>query len=79
MQWTLQSGPGTPTWPLSDSNQRSTHVVFPVAGTYVLRLTANDSALASSDDVTVTVNAPVPPVALATVGVLVVLVTDTTL
>src|SRR4029453_10308926 len=60
--WTRVSGPSTPTWPLNDANMPTTHVVFPVAGTYVMRLTANDSVLTGSDDVSVTVvgapNAP---------------------
>ena len=55
VQWTQQSGPGTVTWPLGDSTQSHTHVLFPVAGTYVLRLTASDSALTNFDEVTVIV------------------------
>ena len=31
-------------------------MTFPVAGTYVLRLTANDGAMSASDTVQVTVN-----------------------
>ena len=34
----------------------STTATFPGAGTYVLRLTANDGALTATDEVTVTVN-----------------------
>lgn len=52
--WTKQSGPGNMTF--ADPAASETTVEFSVAGTYVLRLTANDSALSSSDDMTVTVN-----------------------
>jgi PKD repeat protein len=58
LNWASQSGPATPTWPLNDANQAHTHVVFPTAGTYVLRLTANDSQFTSFDELTVTVTAP---------------------
>jgi hypothetical protein len=56
--WTKVSGPGTVTF--SAPNALSTSATFSAAGTYVLRLTASDSALSSSDDVTVVVN-PAPP------------------
>ncbi len=51
--WTEVSGPGT----VSFSNPASgvTSATFTAAGTYDLRLTANDSALQSSSDTTVTV------------------------
>ncbi len=58
LQWTSQSGPATPTWPLNDANQAHTHVVFPTAGTYVLRLTANDGQYTSFGELTVTVFTP---------------------
>jgi len=51
--WSVVSGPGTVVF--SDSNSPLTTASFSKGGTYVLRLTANDSALLSSDDVTVTV------------------------
>ena len=53
IQWTQVSGPGT----VSFSNPASavTNATFSAAGTYDLRLTANDSALQSSSDTTVTV------------------------
>ena len=41
--WTKQSGPGTVTF--GNANAVDTTASFSVAGTYVLRLTANDSAL----------------------------------
>ena len=54
--WTKVSGPGTVTF--ADANAIDTNASFSTAGTYTLRLTANDSALTGSDDITVTVNAP---------------------
>jgi predicted esterase len=52
--WSKFSGPGTVTFG-NDSNP-STTAAFSAAGTYVLRLTANDTQLNASDDVTVVVN-----------------------
>jgi hypothetical protein len=57
--WSQVSGPGTTTF--ASPNAVSTTATFSAAGTYVLRLTANDGALSASDDVTVTVS-PAPPV-----------------
>jgi RHS repeat-associated protein len=54
LAWSQGSGPGTATF--SAPAALSTTVSFSVAGTYVLRLTANDGALSTSDDVQVTVN-----------------------
>ncbi len=53
VSWSVVSGPGTVTF--ADSSAAVTTASFSKGGTYVLRLTANDSALLSSDDVTVTV------------------------
>src|SRR5262249_42940385 len=66
VSWTKVSGPGTVTF--SNANALSTTATFSTTGTYGLRLTASDSALSSSADVTITVNAaPVnkPPVVSA--------------
>ncbi len=52
--WSKVSGPGTVTF--GNANAVDTTAAFSAAGTYVLRLTANDSALSNSDDVTITVN-----------------------
>jgi hypothetical protein len=52
--WSQFSGPGTVTF--GDASSLSTTASFSAAGTYVLRLTADDSALQSNDDLTVTVN-----------------------
>jgi hypothetical protein len=51
--WSQMSGPGTAAF--GDASSPTTTVSFDIAGTYVLRLTGNDGALQSSDDVTVTV------------------------
>ncbi|MGH8968958.1 MAG: PKD domain-containing protein, partial [Actinomycetes bacterium] len=55
-QWSKVSGPGTVTF--GNSAALSTTATFSVAGTYVLRLTANDSALTGTDEVTVTSTEP---------------------
>jgi hypothetical protein len=52
--WAKVSGPGTVTF--GNANSVDTTASFSASGTYVLRLTANDSVLSNSDDVTVTVN-----------------------
>jgi len=67
--WTKQSGPGNTTF--ANAAASETTVEFSVEGTYVLQLTASDSALSSSDDITVTVNAldtglPPDPATVAT-------------
>jgi RHS repeat-associated protein len=54
ISWTEVSGPGTVTF--NTPNQAITDATFPVAGTYVLQLAANDSQLSASSNVTVTVN-----------------------
>jgi hypothetical protein len=57
LQWSQISGPGTATF--ANANAASTTASFSQAGVYVLRLSANDSLLSTTDDVTVTVN-PIP-------------------
>ena len=52
--WMRVSGPGTVTFTAPSAT--STTATFSTSGTYVLRLTASDGALSTSDDVTVTVN-----------------------
>jgi uncharacterized protein YjiK len=54
--WSQVSGPGTATF--GNANAVDTTATFSAAGTYTLRLTANDSALSAFDDVVVTVNPP---------------------
>jgi hypothetical protein len=57
--WSSVSGPGTVTF--ANAAVVDTTATFSAVGTYVLRLTANDSARTSSDDVTVTVTGVAPP------------------
>jgi hypothetical protein len=56
--WSLVSGPGLAFF--GNENQAATNVTFSAAGSYVLRLTATDGELASSDDVVVTVTSSAP-------------------
>ncbi len=51
--WIMVSGPGTVTF--ADSGALDTQASFSSAGTYVLGLTATDSALSTTDDLTITV------------------------
>lgn len=55
--WSMVSGPGTVTF--ADPASTSTLASFSVDGTYVLRLTATDSDLTASDDISVVVQ-PAP-------------------
>ena len=52
--WSKQSGPGTVGF--TDSSAMNTTAVFSESGTYVLRLTADDSELSGFDELTVVVN-----------------------
>ena len=52
--WSKQSGPGTVTF--ANPNSASTTATFSQAGTYVLRLTATDTALSAFDEIAITVN-----------------------
>ena len=52
--WSVVSGPGTVTF--SNAPSLSTSASFSMAGIYVLRLSASDSVLTSSDDVIVVIN-----------------------
>jgi alpha-tubulin suppressor-like RCC1 family protein len=56
LEWTMVSGTGTVSF--VNANALITTATFSQSGVYVLRLTATDSALSSSDEVTITVNAP---------------------
>jgi hypothetical protein len=53
-QWSQVSGPGSVTF--GDATAADTTASFSDPGTYVLRLTADDGNLTSSNDVTITVN-----------------------
>ena len=57
--WSQVSGPGTVTF--ANAAVPGTTATFSQAGSYVLRLSASDSLLSTSDDVSITVN-PAPPV-----------------
>ncbi|MGB9122881.1 MAG: Ig-like domain-containing protein, partial [Candidatus Angelobacter sp.] len=57
-QWTEVSGPTAATF--SNPNSPNTSITLPAAGTYVLKLSASDSQLTSSVNVTITVNPPAP-------------------
>lgn len=63
--WTQFSGPGSPTGvTFANANAQDTTATFTAgAGTYVLRLTADDSALNTTDNVTITVSAAASNVA----------------
>jgi hypothetical protein len=52
--WSKVSGPGTVSF--GNANALSTTASFSAAGSYVLQLLASDSALSSTDTVTITVN-----------------------
>src|SRR5262245_53306626 len=56
--WSKVSGPGTVTF--GNASALGTTASFSAAGVYTLRLSASDSALTSTDDVVVTVNAAPP-------------------
>ncbi|MDR4493776.1 MAG: VWD domain-containing protein [Nitrospirales bacterium] len=58
-QWTQSSGPGTTTF--TNATGVATTANFTVAGSYVLRLTADDGALQAFDEVTINVNPATPP------------------
>jgi len=56
LSWSKVSGPGTATF--ANSAAAVTTVGFSQAGTYLLRLTANDGGRTTSDDVAITITAP---------------------
>jgi hypothetical protein len=60
------SGPGTVTF--ANASALSTTATFSIAGTYVLRLTASDTALSSTSDVTIVVNPPVNTAPVVSAG-----------
>jgi hypothetical protein len=62
--WSLVSGPGTATF--AEASAAATTVTLSTPGTYVLRLTANDGEVSTSDDVTITATAPVVSVIATT-------------
>jgi hypothetical protein len=58
--WSKGSGPGTVTF--GSPNVVDTQASFSLAGTYILRLTANDGALSVTDSVQITVQPQPPPI-----------------
>jgi Domain of unknown function (DUF5060)/Putative collagen-binding domain of a collagenase len=54
--WTRVSGPAAVSF--ADASATATTAVFSTAGTYLLRLSASDGTLSSTDDLRVTVSAP---------------------
>ncbi|MEZ5387424.1 MAG: Calx-beta domain-containing protein [Prosthecobacter sp.] len=62
--WSLVSGPASPVF--TDAEKANTSVVFPAAGTYTLRLTADDGEVVTSDEVVVTATLPSVTVAATT-------------
>ncbi|HYO76574.1 MAG TPA: PKD domain-containing protein, partial [Thermoanaerobaculia bacterium] len=58
LTWTKVSGPGTVTF--TSNTSATTNATFSAIGTYVLKLTATDSALNASDEVTITVEEALP-------------------
>ncbi len=52
--WTRQSGPGTVTF--ANPNAVDTTASFSTDGVYVLRLTGDDTALTTFDELTITVD-----------------------
>ena len=63
ISWSKVSGPGTVTF--SSPNTANTQATFSTFGTYVLQLTANDSQLSTSSNVTITVNSQAVALSLA--------------
>jgi uncharacterized protein YjiK len=61
LNWSKVSGPGTVVF--GNSNAAETTASFSAEGVYVLRLTADDSELSTSDEVQITVLPPPPPLA----------------
>lgn len=57
--WIKVSGPGTVTF--ANAKAAATSAAFSEAGAYVLRLSASDTLLESSDEVSVTITPPLPP------------------
>jgi predicted GH43/DUF377 family glycosyl hydrolase len=65
--WTKQSGPGTVTF--ANANAIDTTATFSLPGTYVLALTASDTALSSMDPMLITVSPAVDAGAVGSGGV----------
>jgi len=68
LAWSKVSGPGTVTF--ANAAAPNTSASFSTAGTYVLRLTANDGASIAMDDVSITVNGSSGPLQIQSVDML---------
>ena len=64
--WAQATGPGVVTF--ANSNSLNTTASFSLAGVYVLSLTASDSALSTTSNVTITVNPPGNQAPVVTLG-----------
>jgi hypothetical protein len=64
--WTKFSGPGTVSF--ANGSALQTTASFSTAGTYALRLSANDGALSVSDDLNITVNSQFQPLRIESVA-----------
>jgi chitodextrinase len=69
LAWSTASGPGGAQASFSSPASAVTNATVPTAGSYVLRLTANDGGLATSDDVSVVVQAVGPRLRIADTSV----------
>ncbi|MEL7472253.1 MAG: PKD domain-containing protein, partial [Planctomycetota bacterium] len=58
IEWTLDDGPGAPAF--DDASDPTTSVTYPAAGSYQLRLSADDALAATSDTTIVNVFDPLP-------------------
>jgi hypothetical protein len=67
IHWTKISGPGTVTF--TPANAASTIVTFSSAGTYVLRLSANDGLLSASDEIQITCITPTNTAPVVNAGI----------
>ena len=60
--WSVISGPGDAIF--NDPNALSTTAIFNAVGTFVLQLSATDGDLTSTDQVSISVTPPIPPVSI---------------
>jgi hypothetical protein len=68
IQWTQVSGPAGGQAVFASATSASTGVRFPVAGTYVLRITVSDGLLTVTDEVTVGAGVAVDPLVGTNIG-----------
>ena len=68
IQWSQVSGPAGAQAVFADAASATTSVRFPVAGTYVLRITVSDGILAATDEITAGAGVSADPLTGANVG-----------